>query len=256
MKAGIRSIVAKLCRTMYPRLSGASVLCYHSVGENGARFTLTATEFEKQIAYIASHYQVILLSELVNRLENGESVQGCVCITFDDGYHDNYTVALPILEKYSVPASVFVITSLMGKTNMHSSGVSIPLMSESNLEEARVRGLEILPHTHTHRDSRELSPSEYQDEFDTSHAELENVLQGVVPRILAYPKGRSNEQVQQWLATHRWSAAVGTRGGIVSEYSPRYDLERNGIRNTTTWEEFLVKLSDGVNLFERLRSLV
>ena len=256
MNAGIRSVVALTCRHIRPHLSEASILCYHSVGDNGAQFTVTPTEFEKQIAFITAHYTVILLSELVRRLEAGESVAGCVCITFDDGYKDNVTVALPILEKYNVTASVFMITSRIGKENTHSSGVAISLMSEMELKEAQSRGMEILPHTHTHRDSRELSPTEYQEEFDASHTELEKILGVTVPRILAYPKGRSNEQVQQWLSTHRWIAAVGTRGGIVSEYSPRYDLERNGIRSTTTWEEFRMKLSNGVTWFERIRRLL
>ncbi len=255
MHAGIRREAARLCRYLRPRLSGASVLCYHSVGDNGAQFTITAELFEKQIAYIARNFTVILVSELVRRLEEGESVAGCVCITFDDGYHDNYATALPLLEKYKIEASVFVITSLIGKTNTHSSGVEIPLMNKSELQEARGRGLEILPHTHTHRDSREISESNYVREFDASHTELETILGATVPRILAYPKGRSNERVREWLATHRWSAGFGTRGGVVTEYSPRYDLERNGIRNTTSWDEFLVKLSDGVRWFETLRTL-
>ena len=254
MFAPIRSALAFLCRQVRPGLSGASVLCYHSIGDNGAPFTVSKQVFESHIAYIVTHHTVVTPSELICKLKNRESLAGCVCITFDDGYADNLTTVLPILEKHKVRAGVFVITSRIGKTNTHSNGIELPIMNEEQLKEAYLRGMEILPHTHTHRDTRDVTAEEFEIEFEGSRALLGQILGTDIPRIIAYPKGRSHEAAHAWLLQRGWHA-FGTRGGIVCARSLSHDIERNGIRATTTWSEFRTKLSNGVVLFERLRAL-
>lgn len=237
-----------------PALSGASVLVFHSIGDNPAAFTVSSATFERYIAHVAHHYKVITPSQLVQRLAHGDSLAGYVCITFDDGYADNLSLALPVLEKYNVRAGVFVITSRIGSSYTHSSGVQIPLMTADQVREAHARGMEILSHTNTHRDVRDISADEYEQEFEGSRRVLEEIVGAEVPRIVAYPKGRSHEVVRTWLAEHGWHA-FGTRGGITMHTSPVCDIERNGIRTETTWQEFLLKLSDGIKPFEKMRGL-
>lgn len=96
---------------------GAIILMYHSVArENVAPFVdppnhLPAQVFEQQMLFLKRHRNVVSLSDLVACLEAGEEPEaGTVCITFDDGYLDNLTVAAPILAGCYLPATLFLAT--------------------------------------------------------------------------------------------------------------------------------------------------
>jgi peptidoglycan/xylan/chitin deacetylase (PgdA/CDA1 family) len=90
----------------------ARILYYHRVNdEQDPFFEATPTSvFENQMRYIARHYRVLSLGEIVRRLECGGPPEMLVGITFDDGYLDNYQNALPILKRYNLPATLFLTT--------------------------------------------------------------------------------------------------------------------------------------------------
>jgi peptidoglycan/xylan/chitin deacetylase (PgdA/CDA1 family) len=99
------------------RPTGAIILMYHSVAEDEtAGFVeppnrIAPQIFERQMAFLREQRRVVPLSRLVDDIVAGESPPaGTVCITFDDGYRDNLTVAAPILEKYRLPATLFLAT--------------------------------------------------------------------------------------------------------------------------------------------------
>ena len=93
------------------------MLSYHSVGPASADYCtpeirVTPDEFERQLAYLTRHYQVISLDEAIASVDAGRAVPGnAVVITFDDGYLDNRTYALPILLKYRATATFFVVSA-------------------------------------------------------------------------------------------------------------------------------------------------
>lgn len=64
--------------------------------------------FEKQIYYLSHYFNVLPLDLAVRRLQENTLPSRAACITFDDGYADNAEVALPVLQKYSVPATFFI----------------------------------------------------------------------------------------------------------------------------------------------------
>jgi hypothetical protein len=71
--------------------------------------------FEAQIAALAKLTELVPLQDLPTRLAAGSATgKPLVCITFDDGYANFCTHALPILKRYNAPATVFVVTSLIG----------------------------------------------------------------------------------------------------------------------------------------------
>lgn len=70
--------------------------------------------FEKHLIYLKSNMHVIPLDELVNRVQSGLSLDRCCAMTFDDGWVDNYKYAFPLLEKYQVPATIFLATGYVG----------------------------------------------------------------------------------------------------------------------------------------------
>ena len=65
--------------------------------------------FEEQIAYLKKHHSIISINQLPERLYTPSNETSLV-ITFDDGYRDNLQHALPILRKYGVPVTIFVVT--------------------------------------------------------------------------------------------------------------------------------------------------
>jgi peptidoglycan/xylan/chitin deacetylase (PgdA/CDA1 family)/glycosyltransferase involved in cell wall biosynthesis len=131
LKSGVKSLVGLafhwsgaflLLRKIHRRRfgSGVRILFYHRVAAKAAapdlrgRSPLTALEFEKHLKHLKRHYRVITLAEAAQALQSGASLpENTVVITFDDGYRDNLTVALPLLEKYSAPATLFAVTSAM-----------------------------------------------------------------------------------------------------------------------------------------------
>jgi peptidoglycan/xylan/chitin deacetylase (PgdA/CDA1 family) len=71
--------------------------------------------FEEQIGFLSQEYSVISLKEAVDRMAKDLPLpERCVALTFDDGFRTVYTTARPILERYEVPATIFLVTSLVG----------------------------------------------------------------------------------------------------------------------------------------------
>jgi peptidoglycan/xylan/chitin deacetylase (PgdA/CDA1 family) len=98
------------------------ILAYHGVVTTAdpAREYLNdnfvdARVFEQQIAYIARHYRPMALTDIVSCYERGTPPPpGAIAVTFDDGFANNYTVALPILQRYGVPFTVFLTSGMIG----------------------------------------------------------------------------------------------------------------------------------------------
>ncbi len=91
------------------------VICYHRVNRGHDYFSIDTGVFEKQIEYLAKHYSIIPFQEFFNVLEGRKDIRKGLLITFDDGYHDFYSDAFPILEKYSAPAVVFLTTNFINQ---------------------------------------------------------------------------------------------------------------------------------------------
>lgn len=92
-----------------------AVFMYHSVHPAADRsfgpweYAVTPSEFERQLSRITDAYDVTPLDELVAACRAGDPpTEPTAAITFDDGFRDNLTEALPVLERYGVPATVFV----------------------------------------------------------------------------------------------------------------------------------------------------
>ena len=94
----------------------AQILIYHRVNDDrDPYFPGTPTVvFERQMNYIASRYRVLPLGELITGLREGSLPENAIAVTLDDGYRDNYLHAFPILQRHSIPATIFLATSVIG----------------------------------------------------------------------------------------------------------------------------------------------
>ena len=93
---------------------------YHRIIDSENNFwklNVSPKTFEQHIRYISENYKVLRLEE--EWRDTVKVDQKYVVITFDDGYVDNYRFALPILEKYHVPATIFVSTDLIDTNEMY-----------------------------------------------------------------------------------------------------------------------------------------
>lgn len=124
IKKGIRTILShRSLRPFIRRYAGlGSIMLYHRVttqlmtpSEYHANIGLFVhvDQFEEQIKYVRDHYRVLDIGTATERLAAGTLEPDTVVVTFDDGYLDNLTYALPVLEKYGVPATIYVTTGYL-----------------------------------------------------------------------------------------------------------------------------------------------
>lgn len=92
------------------------IMAYHRVNnDEDPFFSAVPTEvFEQQMAYIARTYRVLTVEELAERIRRGGLPRNALAITFDDGYRDTLTHAVPILARYALPATIFLATGFIG----------------------------------------------------------------------------------------------------------------------------------------------
>ena len=98
----------------------ACLLCYHRVLPDeefesdkspNSNLIMPTSKFTEQMKFLSERHTVVSMDELVEHLES-DSNKFVVAITFDDGYKDNLIHALPVLERYNIPATIYVITRL------------------------------------------------------------------------------------------------------------------------------------------------
>jgi len=108
--------------TRHPwRGSRSPAICmYHSISTEGSRewgpwqYSVTPYQFKQQIAWLSENRSVVSVEEIVSYLRDGATIpEDAVAITFDDGYNDFVTAALPVLRAYDVPCTLYVSTALM-----------------------------------------------------------------------------------------------------------------------------------------------
>lgn len=102
------------------------ILNYHRVLPEQDVFRqgdISRNDFEWQMEILKDYFNVLPLSEAMMRFGKGNLPSRCVCITFDDGYADNYEVALPILKKWGLPATIFVAVGFLDGGRMWNDTV-------------------------------------------------------------------------------------------------------------------------------------
>jgi peptidoglycan/xylan/chitin deacetylase (PgdA/CDA1 family) len=103
-------------RTAFQRRG--AILMYHRIAAPASdpwRLAVSPANFAAHMAVIRQRNEARPLSELVARLDHPGKPDVSIAVTFDDGYLDNLTVALPIMEAAGVPATVYVVSGAIGR---------------------------------------------------------------------------------------------------------------------------------------------
>ncbi len=120
-------MLAGLSLLGWPRGESAlSILIYHRVLPSPDALRpgeIDAARFEAQVAFLARHFTLMTVSDAAAALRERRLPRRAACITFDDGYADNWTVAHPILARHGARATVFVATGYLNGGRMFSDTV-------------------------------------------------------------------------------------------------------------------------------------
>lgn len=184
------------------------ILCYHSVGDTTWRFSTPILDFRKQVEFIVKNFKVKSLRELLENGANG------IALTFDDGYLDVYDNALPLMEKYNIKGTMFVLGDIEN-VNRQELDNKLKLMNIKQIKHLHDLGWEIGSHTLTHSNLHKLSRKELIREIVESKNNLEKKL-GIKIRYFAYPKGKYNKEIVEISRMAGYEAAFTVDGGFLS----------------------------------------
>ncbi|MDQ3812564.1 MAG: polysaccharide deacetylase family protein [Armatimonadota bacterium] len=208
----------------------AVVLCYHRIGARDV-MTKPTQEFRRDLEYLKSNYECISLWELCERLRANQLLKRPMAVvTFDDGYRDNLTEAVPVLQEAGMPATFFVATGFMGTDRIFPHDVELarrngatgvgapdgyPKLTWDDLRAMQAAGFEIGAHTVNHVDlglaDEPMAESEIKDGLAMLNQEL-----GERPRAFAFPWGKPANITKRALEVVQeagYYAAVSAYGG-------------------------------------------
>lgn len=198
----------------------SAILTYHSLDESGSVISIRPDQFGRQMEALAKRARVVPLAGI-------PANPGSVAITFDDGFGSFAEHAVPVLERLSLPATVFVVSGYCGGRNnwpTQSSGIPpMPLMGWSELR-ALPPSISIGAHTVTHPDLTALSDSQVLAELRQSREEIEQNT-GRAVTTFAYPYGALDARTRA-MARREFALACGTRLAFTETGADVADLPR------------------------------
>ena len=181
------------------------ILMYHSVdGEyKNTKLSVSLESFTRQMEFLRkNNYNVIPLEKAVTYIKKREKPPAkTIAITFDDGFHNNYQSAYPVLKKYRIPATIFVIVNRVGNPGF-LSWEEIREMSDFGI-------ITIGSHTRSHFWLLESDPRFLEDEIVNSKKILEDKL-GRKVNLFCYPMGAFDAQSKKAVERAGYTCAVST----------------------------------------------
>ena len=193
---------------------------YHTISKPDvplpANIDISPQRFEEHLKWLAKrHRRVAGLRDLLTT----PSTKNLIAITFDDGYKDNLTVALPLLEKYNLPATIFVAAGFMGE-NGYLTAEDLKCLAAHPL-------ITIGSHALQHRHLTRMPHNEARRELVVSKQILEETIKQTVD-LLAYPYGDCNSEIERLSEDCGYLAAWSVWNGNNTPHSRwRVPLGRN-----------------------------
>lgn len=197
--------------------------------------TVSPADFEEQVKFLVEEgYSVLLASEVEQAVMEGRELpEKAVCITLDDGYKDNFEQAFPILLRYKVPATIFLVTNNFGRSNR--------LSWEDVLQMREEAGFGYGSHSVHHYDLTTLNQEKLDFELMESKRLIELKIQDKVTSI-AYPAGSYNEFVKERAKAAGYLAGWKKGGGLVTPAEDMLMLPRVRVSGRTSLADFKRKV--------------
>jgi peptidoglycan/xylan/chitin deacetylase (PgdA/CDA1 family) len=238
-------------RELDTRASGMPViLMYHSITpyeQDPYQVTVSPPRFEQQMRWLRRRgLRGASVREVLDARASGCG-EGLVGLTFDDGYTDFATYALPVLKRYSFSATVYVIAGRMGGDNeWDPEGPRKPLLTAEQVRQVADAGIEIGSHGLRHVSLPKAPAGALAEEIDGSRRALQDVSGQDVPGF-CYPYGDIDGAVADgvraagydygcaiWPSEHTGQYALPRTFIGESDWGPR--LWAKGLRHWLTWD--------------------
>lgn len=234
--AGLAAVAASTFVRKAPAGTGC-ILAYHRVADlnfvdpQHDDWNVPPAVFERHLVALKGFADIVPLTELLSRSRHAAvHSRPAVSLTFDDGYANFHSQVLPLLKRHQVPATAFIVTSLIDSEGpppfdswsiKHGKGLDPDAwrpMNWAELKECAASGLvSIGGHSHEHRKATDLSPKEMCQEARRSREILISELREV--RCYAYPYGSSR-------LGHVPDSYVDAVADAGYEFAVTYDLGR------------------------------
>ena len=240
---------------------GPFILMYHAVGDYpDDPYSVSVDAFRQQVSWLSGNgFEVVSLAFLYRsiQLKNYGVLRKKVVITFDDGYKDFITNALPILCDHGATATVFLVTDMLGgRAAWNQSGPHVPLMSEDEICRIKAQGISLGSHTATHARLTLLNHQELQRQLRDSYDALTRL--GESFYSISYPWGQWSGQVVDAVKASGYECALAvgelTRLTVADTYClPRITMTRD--MDLTRFQSFLTRTRVEMEIRRRYRIL-
>jgi len=194
------------------------ILMYHSIlknPQNAGKFVVSPATFESDLMYLKENgYESVLISDLIAYTNGKQNLPDKpVLITLDDGYYNNYTYVLPILERLDMKAVISVVGSFTEQFSDHPDpNPNYSYFTWEDIQQAHQSGyIEIQNHSYdmhkqgTRDGSKRKdgeTPEQYKKAFTEDALKLQTLLKenaGVTPTAYTYPYGLISPETKEYL---------------------------------------------------------
>lgn len=233
------------------------ILMYHRVGTVAndweRRYCVTPEQFAAHMsALVRRGMRACTIHDFIE-WRNGRLrlSPGAFVLTFDDGFKGVYEHAFPCLVSMAWPATVFLVSGQIGKTDHwtrseNPSNGAHPLLGVGEIREMARNGIAFHSHSRSHADLTTLAPGQLRDELEGARRDLEVLLGEPVP-YLAYPYGRYNDAVLEATRNAGYEAAFSVQPGFNRRDVDSFRIRRLDIFGTDTTSMLLRKVKFGSN---------
>ena len=208
---------------------GVTVLMYHRIDADvprdavGRDLTVEPGSFEAQLRYLRDHHIVTLTAaDLTAALERGERPRNAVVLTFDDGYADAATFALPLLVKYGERGTFYVSSGFVGLPRH---------LTWSQIRAMRTAGMEVACHGTLHLDLSTLDRAGQVREAGGCMKRFAHYLGGAPPVTYAYAAGAYDATTLEVMRELGIRAAFTEHPGNVTGLTQPLELPRYRVRH-------------------------
>lgn len=212
----------------------APILLYHHVTDASdkleSRYNVSPVKFEEQMKWLHDNgYQTITVTALADLMRSGGEIpQRPVVITFDDGNLDVFDYAFPIMKKYGLVGTFYIVENYIDSDEM---------ISTDQVKQLIQNGWEIGLHSRTHAHLT-AEGVDLADEIRLAKLDMEEKL-GVAINSFAYPFGEINEEVIRLTINYGFTSAVGLGSAASHSMNSIYYLDRIEIQNEYSMEKFI-----------------
>lgn len=210
------------------------ILMYHSISDDEVAprfrpYVVRPSSFQQQMARIRDHgYTALSVSGLVRARASGGLPERSVVITIDDGFADFYQNAVPVLLKYGLTATLYIVTGGVGGRCawLDSSGEGDrAVLTWDQIREISTCGIECGAHSHSHPELDVLPAEASRQEILESKAALEACL-GRSVASFAYPYGKYCRRVREMVQGAGFTSACAVKHALSSDDDDSFSLAR------------------------------